>query len=273
MSKLLKTLCCFSRSSTTATTTTTRSVATAAAAATTSTPKPSVHLDETKPTTSTPSTMGSIPTPSSSAVNPATETFLSLLESRRSIYPLTKALPIPEARVQDIVSRALQAVPSSFNSQSNRAVVLFGAAHDKLWADITTGALRKVVPAEQWEPTGQKMAMFGGAAGTVLFFEDQEPVKKLQEGFPMYADRFPTWAAHSSAMLQLAIWTALESEGLGANLQHYNPLIDAQVAEEWKIPSSWTLTAQLVFGGRVEGQDPGEKTFQPLEEKLKVFGA
>ncbi|KAL2268520.1 hypothetical protein VTJ83DRAFT_3366 [Remersonia thermophila] len=271
MSKLLKSLCCFlpSRSSTTAASTTTRSVSTTAAAAaaaatTTSTPKPSVTEPKTTPPAST---MGSVPTAS------ATETFLGLLESRRSFYPLSKTLPVAESRVQEIVSRALQAVPSSFNSQSNRAVVLFGAAHDKLWSGITTEALRKVVPAEQWEPTGQKMAMFGGAAGTVLFFEDSEPVKKLQEGFPIYADRFPTWATHSSAMLQLAVWTALESEGLGANLQHYNPLIDAQVAEEWKIPSSWTLTAQLVFGGRVEGQEPGEKTFQPVEEKLKVFSA
>lgn len=73
-------------------------------------------------------------------------------------------------------------------------------------------------------------------------------------------------------MLQFAVWTMLEAEGLGANLQHYNPLVDERVAEEWKVPATWKLTAQLVFGGK-EAADAGPKTFLPLEDKLKVFGA
>lgn len=73
-------------------------------------------------------------------------------------------------------------------------------------------------------------------------------------------------------MLQFAVWTALEAEGLGANLQHYNPLVDAKVAEQWKLPTTWKLSAQLVFGGRAVA-DPGEKAFGPIEEKFKVFGA
>ena len=70
-------------------------------------------------------------------------------------------------------------------------------------------------------------------------------------------------------MLQLTLWTALELEGLGANLQHYNPLIDAAVTGVWSIPPSWSLRAQLVFGGRAAA--PGEKSFQPVEEKVRVF--
>lgn len=73
-------------------------------------------------------------------------------------------------------------------------------------------------------------------------------------------------------MLQFAVWTMLEAEGLGANLQHYNPLVDAKVAEEWNLPLTWKLSAQLVFGGKTT-EDAGEKTFTPLEEKFKVFGA
>jgi predicted oxidoreductase (fatty acid repression mutant protein) len=73
-------------------------------------------------------------------------------------------------------------------------------------------------------------------------------------------------------MLQFAVWTALEIEGLGANLQHYNPLVDVKVAEQWKLPATWKLTAQLVFGGKAVAE-AGEKTFLPLEEKFKVFGA
>lgn len=72
-------------------------------------------------------------------------------------------------------------------------------------------------------------------------------------------------------MLQFSVWTALEAEGLGANLQHYNPLVDAKVAEQWKLPTTWKLAAQLVFGGKAG--EAGEKTFNPVEEKFKVFGA
>ncbi len=94
----------------------------------------------------------------------------------------------------------------------------------------------------------------------------------MQENFALYADKFPVWAAESNAMHQYALWTALEAEGLGANLQHYHPLIDVKVAETWKVPATWELRAQMVIGGVVKGA--GEKTFLPVEgERFRVFGA
>lgn len=96
---------------------------------------------------------------------------LQLLKDRRSYYVLTKDLTVSTDRVQEIVKEALAQVPSSFNSQSNRAVVLFGADHEKLW-DITTEILKAIVPAEGWEATAGKLGLFKGAAGSVssLFF-------------------------------------------------------------------------------------------------------
>jgi predicted oxidoreductase (fatty acid repression mutant protein) len=105
----------------------------------------------------------------------------------------------------------------------------------------------------------------------ILFFEDQDAVKSLQAKFPAYAERFGPWATQSIGMLEFVMWTALEAEGLGANLQHYNPLIDADVASTWKIPESWTLNAQMVFGSR--NGPAGEKEFSPIEDRFKVFGA
>lgn len=69
----------------------------------------------------------------------------------------------------------------------------------------------------------------------------------------------------------MIVWTALEQEGLGANLQHYNPLIDAKIASTWNVDLKWSLKAQLVFG-KPAGQ-PGEKSFKPLEERVAVHGA
>lgn len=191
-------------------------------------------------------------------------------ETRRSVYALNKNLPLPAAEVAGIVEHAVLHTPSSFNSQSTRVVVLFGAEHEKLW-QFAEDALRAIVPADQFEPTQKKLDMFKAAAGSVLFFEDQEVVKGLQVQFPAYADNFPVWAEHTDAMHQYAVWTTLAAAGIGANLQHYNPLIDAAVAKEWDIPASWTLRAQMVFGGIAA--PAGEKAFAPLEGRFKVFGA
>ncbi len=72
-------------------------------------------------------------------------------------------------------------------------------------------------------------------------------------------------------MHQYALWCALEAEGLGANLQHYSPLIEQRVARAWDVPESWTLRAQMVIGGRAA--DPAQKTFQPVEQRFLVHGA
>jgi predicted oxidoreductase (fatty acid repression mutant protein) len=70
-------------------------------------------------------------------------------------------------------------------------------------------------------------------------------------------------------MLQFVVWTSLELEGLGASLQHYNPLIDEEVRAKWNLPSTWKLIAQMPFGKPTGA--PGEKEFQPLDTRMKVF--
>ncbi|MBS0040287.1 MULTISPECIES: nitroreductase family protein [Neisseria] len=191
-------------------------------------------------------------------------------ESRRSVYSLNKNLPVGKDEIIQIVEHAVLHTPSSFNSQSARVVVLFGEEHDKVW-QFVEDALRAVVPADSFEPTAQKLKLFKAGAATILFYEDQNVVKGLQEQFPAYAANFPVWADQANAMVQYAVWTTLAAAGAGANLQHYNPLPDAAIAEAWNIPENWLLRAQMVVGGI--GAPAGEKTFQPVAERLKVFGA
>lgn len=197
------------------------------------------------------------------------QTLQQIAEKRRSIYALNKDLPVSASEVAQIVEHAVLHTPSSFNSQSTRAVVLFGAEHEKLW-DITINELRKIVPADKFQPTEDKLNMFKAAAGSVLFFEDQNVVKGLQDNFAAYAANFPIWADHANAMTQYAIWTTLAAAGVGANLQHYNPVIDAEVAKTWQIPANWTLRAQLVFGGIAA--EAAEKSFNPIETRFQVHG-
>ncbi|KAL1878055.1 hypothetical protein VTK73DRAFT_8190 [Phialemonium thermophilum] len=198
------------------------------------------------------------------------QSVLDLIKNRRTYYQLNKELTISKERIQEIVKEALREVPSSFNSQPNRVIVLFDAEHDKFW-NLAEEVLRTVVPPENWEPTGKKLAMFKAGAATILFFEDQNTVDQMAAKFPIFADKMPIWALQSDAMLQFTIWVALEAEGLGANLQHYNPIVDSKVAQEWNVPTNWRLNAQLVIGGRAA--PPGEKTYIPDEERFRVFGA
>ncbi|MDO4637676.1 MAG: nitroreductase family protein [Lautropia sp.] len=195
--------------------------------------------------------------------------FQQAAEKRRSVYTLNRKLPVSVAEVVRVVEHAIRHTPSSFNSQSTRLVILLGSEHEKLW-NLAEQALAAIVPADKFQPTREKLAGFAAAAGTVLFFEDQLVVKSLQEQFAQYADNFPVWAEHADAMHQYAIWTALASIDVGASLQHYNPVIDEPVAKAWNVPASWKLRAQLVFGGIVT--PAGEKSFAPVEDRLKVYG-
>lgn len=194
--------------------------------------------------------------------------FYTAVKERRTIYGIGKESPVSEDRIQQIVNEAVLHAPTAFNSQSGRVVVLSGASHDKLW-DLTKEELRKIVPAENFSSTEDKIISFKNGYGTVLFFEDQSVIESLQKQFSLYKDNFPVWSLEASGMLQYIVWTSLEIEGLGASLQHYNPLIDAEVAKQWHIPPNWKLLAQMPFGKPVA--QPDAKQFQSLETRVKFF--
>ena len=50
--------------------------------------------------------------------------FLATVESRRTYYQLSNESPISDARIKEIVAFALKHIPSSFNSQTSRLVLV-----------------------------------------------------------------------------------------------------------------------------------------------------
>jgi len=195
--------------------------------------------------------------------------FITAIKHRRTYYALEGMSPVSDEKIIEILDTAVMHVPSAFNSQSTRIVLLLGANHERLW-NIVKDTLRKGLPPEAFRKTEEKINhSFASGYGTVLFFEDTEVVKNLQARFPAYAANFPDWSQQTSGMHQFAVWTMLEDAGLGASLQHYNPLIDGAVAKEWKIDPHWRLMAEMPFGTPVG--EPGEKTFIPLTERILVF--
>lgn len=193
---------------------------------------------------------------------------IEIYQKRRTQYALGKNLDVSNEQIIELVKEAVRQAPSSFNSQSSRAVILLGEQSELFW-ELTKEALRPLVPADAFVNTENKLASFAAGAGTVLFFEDQDVVKGLQEQFASYADNFPIWSEQSSGIAQFAVWTALADAGIGASLQHYNPVVDAAVAKTWDIPASWTLRAQMPFGSNEAGF--GEKTFMDDQQRFRVF--
>lgn len=195
-------------------------------------------------------------------------TFLESISHRRTIYHIGKNVSTSTDHITKLIEIAVENSPSAFNSQSSRAVILFGAHSDEFW-EIVRESLRQIVPAAAFESTDKKISSFAAGVGTVLFFEDQDVISNLQEQFALYADNFPVWSEHSTGIAQFSVWSALASENIGASLQHYNPLIDDEVKAKYGVPASWKLRAQMPFGS-IE-TPAGHKTHIERSERFKVF--
>jgi predicted oxidoreductase (fatty acid repression mutant protein) len=196
------------------------------------------------------------------------EQLISAVAERRSTYQLSGESTISNARLEELVQKVLQATPSAFNTQTSRIIVLLGDEHRKLW-DIVRAALLPHISGEQATTTLAKVASFQAAYGSILFFEDPSPYEPLL-GLKTYADKFGSWRDQASAMHQLLLWTALDLEGMGANLQHYNPLIDEQVKDTWNIDSKWSLMAQMVIGKPIADK-AAAKPKKPVGDRYSIF--
>jgi len=196
--------------------------------------------------------------------NPA----IALFQKRRTQYALGRNLSQEQQQITHLVQQAVREVPSSFNSQPNRAVILYGEHSLRFW-HLVKEALRPLVPAETFATTENKLAGFAAGVGTVLFFIDSKTIAQQQADYPLYADNFPLWGEHSNGMAQFAVWTALAEAGIGASLQHYNPVVDEAAQSEWDIPAHWQLRAQMPFGSH-EADFP-QKSYIEDAQRFKVF--
>lgn len=195
--------------------------------------------------------------------------FVDELKVRRSIYSLGSDVSVSEEELVSLIKEVVRESPTSFNSQTSRVVILFNDEHKKLWS-FTEELLKPLTPEAAFPNTQAKLQGFANGKGTILFFEDQDVVKNLQEQFALYADNFPIWSDQASGIAQVNVWTALAQLNIGANLQHYNPVIDERVAQEWGTPSNWKLRGQLVFGS--PEAPAGDKEYMNDEDRFKVFG-
>lgn len=101
-----------------------------------------------------------------STVKMSSQPFLEIIARRRTCYQLGAQSPISHARIQKIIEDVLLNVPSAFNSQTVRIILLVKEEHRKLW-DIAAEVLKGVVPEDAFAATEKKLKGFRAAFGTV----------------------------------------------------------------------------------------------------------
>lgn len=183
-----------------------------------------------------------------------------ILKQRRSYYAIGSDLPVPESQVVKKIEEYTELVPDAFNMKSSRVVLALGKKQDLLWDAIYDAFGGKV--------KHEKLDGFKAGAGTVLFFYDTDTVTGMQKQFPGYADNFPLWALQASGMLQFTVWSGLRELGIGATVQHYNPVIDEAVAKLFGVPKSWKLISQMPFGNILEEPEP--KDLEDISKRVIV---
>ncbi len=192
---------------------------------------------------------------------------LEAYSKRRSYYDINDKVNLSNQEIEELISTCLDLYPSSFNSQDARLILLMGEHHKYFW-ELVKKELFRVSETEKHAKMEEKMAKFEAGLGTILFFIAPEIASNLKKSYPEYASQFPVWAEQSNAMLQFMIWSAFAEKGIGASLQHYNPLIDEIVKQQFLINPEWKFVAQMPFGGIVKEKEVHDVKF--VKERLVV---
>lgn len=185
---------------------------------------------------------------------------IDALKNRRSYYSLDDKLTVSDEKIVETIEEVTELIPDAFNMKSQRLVIAQADKHKKLWD--------AVYEAFGGEVKKEKIDSFKNAAGTVLFFYDGKLIEQMKADYPLYEDNFTPWALQANGMVQISVWTALEELGLGASLQHYNPVIDAKVKEMFGVDENYILLGQMVYGN-ITGPAL-DKDKENIKDRVKV---
>lgn len=188
-----------------------------------------------------------------------------LVAKRHSHYALAPEWAASRKDVEKLIEIVLHQVPSAFNSQPVRIVLLTGDNHKRHWQMLEDKLIAMMGEEAYQKNTRDKVHQaFMNGVGTVLFFDAPKTTRQLEEQFPPYANNFPTWAVQANGMHQYLVWVGLIEMGFGASLQHYIGMVDDEIKGAFAIPAEWQLIAQMPFGQPLSQPEKKEKL--PLAE-------
>lgn len=193
-----------------------------------------------------------------------------LMAKRHSEYALAPEWVAPQKDVEEVLAGVLQLIPTHFNAQTVRMVLLTGEAHQHHWKLIEEILIDQIGEDKYNKSTRAKIeGSFASGAGTVLFFDDTQTTKHLMEQFPTYKHNFPLWAQQVQGSHQYGVWLGLTALGFGASLQHYTGMADDKIKEQVGVPQEWEFIAHMPFGKILKPAEAKDK--KPLSETLKVI--
>ena len=190
------------------------------------------------------------------------------LSKRRSYYHINNQIPITNEKLISNIQACVWHCPTPFNAQSARVVLLLNDKHEIFWELVDTALFQKI-SEEKSINARRKIEAFRSGYGTILFFEDADIIKNLQQKYSEYTDSIELWAQQASGMLQYMIWQVLSEENIGASLQHYGNLVENKVNQTFDLPKNWKIIAQMPFGEILESA--ASKTIEPIEKRVIVL--
>lgn len=197
------------------------------------------------------------------------EAMREVLRKRQTEYQLAPEWVASKEEVVELLSELLMEMPTHFNAQTVRMVLVSGDTHTAHWDLIEQILIDQIGEEHYNESTRDKIhGSFRSGVGTVLFFDDTSITKKLQEDMPAYATNFARWAREVQGSHQFAVWMGLTALGFGASLQHYNGMADDKVREQLGLPEDWDFIGHMPFGKVVEPAEKKDKI--PVSERLII---
>lgn len=203
-----------------------------------------------------------------------TDQWLAAAKYRRTIYGLRDTSPVPDSRIEQIVKEVISFSPSSYNTQPGRITLVLGQKHKDLWDAIISTAepILKGAGPDVWDMMAPRFQGFKNAYGSVLFWVRGQTIKESQETHKSAAHMFAQFSEHASGMAQILLWTALELEGFGANLQHMAaiPPVEAVIKKFAGVSDDYSLKANLNFGAPAQPH-PEVPEKLPISETLTIL--
>ncbi|KAM0229900.1 hypothetical protein ACHAPO_009622 [Fusarium lateritium] len=204
----------------------------------------------------------------------STDQWLAAAKHRRSVYDLKNTSAVTDNRVEEILKEILSFSPSSYNTQPVRVTLITGEKHRQFWDLIIEHAepMLKGVSEEVWVQMSGLMTMHKGAYGSILFWERGQTTIEAAAKHQSAAHMFPQFGEHAQGIFQILVWTALELEGVGANLQHMNaiPPVVSAVRAFCGVPDDYELKGHLNYGDEAQAH-PEVPEKLPFSETLKVI--
>ena len=192
-----------------------------------------------------------------SIIRPAAGTTLAtLLERRRSVRRLRGGPFDTGALVR--IATAAHLCPSAYNRPPWHVVVVRERAGE-FWETVESG-FRARLEGDRLERYLTRLAGFRNGVAIVLVYEDRTVLTDLEEAWGIGPDQARAFSEQALGMVQLSLWLAVVAEGLATSLQHWEALIEEDLAAFLELPSGrYRLAAAMPIGYADEEPRPVER--------------